>query len=71
MNRILSVTQARSQYLLRISEAKGINSSKERHEADRQVKRAVRALQQAQMTARLRKSRGGIPRPLDWNLEIS
>lgn len=72
MNRILSVTQARSLYLKRVTEAKGAHSStRERHEANREVKRAVRALQQAQLTERLRKSRGRIPRPMDWNQEIS
>lgn len=71
MNRILSVTQARSLYLMRIAEAKGTTSARERHEANRELKRAVRALQQAQMTDRLRKARGRIPRPMDWNQEIS
>ncbi len=71
MVRVLSITQARSLYLKRVAEAKIPNSAKERHQADREVKRAVRALQQAQLTDRLRRSRGRIPRPSDWNMEIS
>ena len=71
MNRVLSITQARTQYLLRIAESKRTGTTKERHEADREVRRAVRVLQQAQMTDRLRRSRGRIPRPTDWNEELN
>ncbi len=71
MNRVLSVTQARSLYLKRVGEARKTGNSAERHEASVNVKRAARALQQAQMTERLRKSRGRIVRPADWNVEVS
>jgi hypothetical protein len=70
LTRVLSVEQARSQYLRTIAEAKLPNTGKEQDEANLAVKRAVKALQQAQMTRRLRKSaRMGISRPSDWNLE--
>lgn len=71
MNRVLSVSQARSQYLLRLSEAKEANSMHDRDTAARAVKQAIRSLQQAQMTERIRGARRRIPRPSDWNLEVS
>ncbi len=71
MNRILSTTQARSLYLKRIAEAKQSRSSSERHAAQREVKKAVRALQQAQFRDRRRATGGRVPRPDDWNVEIS
>ena len=71
INRVLSVAQARSQYLLRLSEAKKANSRADRDTATRAVKLAMRSLQQAQMTERIRGARRRIPRPLDWNAEIS
>lgn len=70
-SRVLSVTQARSIYLRRISAAKRAISSRERHEAKREVERAAKALQRAQMTARLRGAQTRVPRPLDWNEELS
>ncbi len=70
MNRILSVTQARSLYLISIAESKRPNSTVDRLQADRNLKRAARALQQAQMTHRLQiERRAGISRPGDWNVE--
>lgn len=71
LRRVLSVTQARSLYLKRITDARNTSSSRERNQADRDLKSAARALQQAQMTARLRRGRIRVPRPTDWNVEIS
>ena len=68
--RRLSVEQARSQYLRVLAEAKVQQPGKEQEAANLAVKQAVRALQQAQMTQRIRKSaRASINRPGDWNLE--
>lgn len=70
MDRILSVTRARSQYLLRIADAKLSTSTVDRDQAVRELKRAARALQQAQLTHRLQTARrAGISRPDDWNVE--
>ncbi len=70
MNRILSVTQARSQYLKKLAESKRSGTTSERIEANRQMKHAVRALQQAQMRQRLGGSRR-IIRQADWNEELT
>lgn len=71
MSRVLSITQARSQYLRSITESKRPASTAGRLQAERDLKRAARALQQAQMTHRLQKARqAGIVRPDDWNVEV-
>lgn len=68
--RVLSIEQARSQYLRVLAESKAPGSGVEQEAASRNLKRAVKALQQAQFTQRLRKlSRQGVSRPFDWNLE--
>lgn len=69
-NRVLSIEQARSQYLKTIAEAKLSNTNRERERSSQEVKQAVKNLQQAQMTSRLQKSRrASINRPSDWNIE--
>lgn len=71
MNRVLSITQARSLYMKSIAESKRPASTIDRLQANRDLKRAARALQRAQMTHRLRSARqAGISRPDDWNVEV-
>jgi hypothetical protein len=58
-------------YLKRMAESKNSGSTSERMQADRVLKQAARALQQAQMTQRLNVARrAGISRPGDWNVEV-
>lgn len=70
MNRVFTVTQARSIYLRRLAESKRTGSADEQLQAHKDVKKAQRLLQQAQLTHRLRRAKNArVPRPHDWNAE--
>ena len=69
MRRIVTVTQARSQYLKTLAAAETSNTSEERRQAQQEVKDAARVLQSAQMQQRLKVKRGPVSRPSDWNAE--